>query len=561
MTDPTPLTGWAHCQEVTPFRPGATLTDPVVSIWLGDPTVGDLSDANADLSDLRFTDLANNPLYFQFDEATQNPQGGVINVRLPSWSSSADTPIVMHWGNPAASDAQSTDVWTSAAGIWHLGNGTTLSAADSGPNGNNGTVNGGAHADTGVIGGGASFDGTGDDITVPHNNTLNVGGGTAAAWMFWSNGTGRVLGKSTETVKRYGVTFRAGPLLEFATYDGSWHAVDSDTLTITGWHHYAVVWDLTNITFYQDGVAKGARSFSSASFPASTAGLRIGSNLASAANSNVYYFTGLMDEVQILGRAPTAAEIAAHVYNVTQVGHGLTWGNVIDAGGGVVEESLTLSAVAGISVSGSVQASDSLTLSSSALMTLLANAAGNDSLTLSSVAALLSAGAAEGQDNISLDAGAGVSASGVAVTEAALVMAARVILSGSANVVASDAVSLTVVAGLLATYGTVYEDAITLSAQAGMSVVESVIANAHLTLSQAASIGATAVALSNAGLTITGIASLSATASIITVGFTLPAGRTITVTLENRVVQVAAESRIITVPAETRIITVPKEED
>ena len=78
-------------------------------------------------------------------------------VRLPSLSSSADTVVYVYYGNAAAADQQNrTGVWDSNYKlVWHLGNGITLSGADSTSNGANGIVySGGASA--GKIAGGAA---------------------------------------------------------------------------------------------------------------------------------------------------------------------------------------------------------------------------------------------------------------------------------------------------------------------------------------------------------------------------------------------------------------------
>jgi hypothetical protein len=71
----------------------------------------------------------------------------------------------MFYGNSSITTDQSnpTAVWdVNFKGVWHLPNGTILSANDSTSNGNNGTING-ATATTGEIAGGASFNGSNDD--------------------------------------------------------------------------------------------------------------------------------------------------------------------------------------------------------------------------------------------------------------------------------------------------------------------------------------------------------------------------------------------------------------
>jgi len=81
-------------------------------------------------------------------------------------SHSSDTVFYMFYGNSSVTTDQSnkTGVWDSSfKGVWHLPNGSTLSASDSTSNGNNGT-NHGASAATGKIDGSASFNGTSNYI-------------------------------------------------------------------------------------------------------------------------------------------------------------------------------------------------------------------------------------------------------------------------------------------------------------------------------------------------------------------------------------------------------------
>ena len=79
-------------------------------------------------------------------------------VQVPSLSPTADTAIYVYYGNASAADQQNkTGVWDSSyGGVWHLGDGSTLTANDSTSNGANGTVTS-ASAVGGQISGAASF--------------------------------------------------------------------------------------------------------------------------------------------------------------------------------------------------------------------------------------------------------------------------------------------------------------------------------------------------------------------------------------------------------------------
>ncbi len=131
--------------------------------------------------DIIFTSDAagQNPLPYEMEE--YNPQTGqaIAWVQIPDLSHTSDTAIYMFYGNSsvAASQQDPAGVWgTSYAGVWHLPNGTSLSANDSTVNENNGTPGTGVGATAGFIDGGASFSGASSAyITLPSSS---------AAWNF-----------------------------------------------------------------------------------------------------------------------------------------------------------------------------------------------------------------------------------------------------------------------------------------------------------------------------------------------------------------------------------------
>jgi hypothetical protein len=80
-------------------------------------------------------------------------------VRIPTLSSSADTVIYAYYGNSSVTTDQSNPHGTWDANfnsVWHLPNGSTLTALDSTSNGHNGTINS-ATATSGVFDGAGAF--------------------------------------------------------------------------------------------------------------------------------------------------------------------------------------------------------------------------------------------------------------------------------------------------------------------------------------------------------------------------------------------------------------------
>ena len=85
-------------------------------------------------------------------------------VRIPSLSPTTDTSIYIYFGNASASDqSNKTGVWDSNyKGVWHLSDGTTLSATDSTSNNRNGTL---VNTPTAVAG---KIDGAANGVTTSH---------------------------------------------------------------------------------------------------------------------------------------------------------------------------------------------------------------------------------------------------------------------------------------------------------------------------------------------------------------------------------------------------------
>ncbi len=82
-------------------------------------------------------------------------------VKIPFLSSTTTSPVYMYYGNasaPNVSAATATGVWDSNyKGVWHLPNGTSLTANDSTSNGYNGTLVATPTATTGQVDGAAQF--------------------------------------------------------------------------------------------------------------------------------------------------------------------------------------------------------------------------------------------------------------------------------------------------------------------------------------------------------------------------------------------------------------------
>jgi hypothetical protein len=128
--------------------------------------------------DIVFTSDAAGTLPLPYERESYNASTGTVDfwVQIPTLSSTSNAVFYMFYGNSSITTDQSnpTAVWgVNFKGVWHLPNGTILSANDSTSNGNNGTING-ATATTGEIAGGASFNGSNDDISIVAAGSLSA---------------------------------------------------------------------------------------------------------------------------------------------------------------------------------------------------------------------------------------------------------------------------------------------------------------------------------------------------------------------------------------------------
>ena len=283
--------------------------------------------ANPNGYDLIFTsDAAGlNQLPYELEE--YNPATGQIIawINIPNLSYTSDTVIYMFYGNSsvAASQQNAAGVWgTSYAGVWHLPNGTSLSANDSTINANNGAPGAGVAATAGFIDGGASFSGANTAyIALPSSsNSWNFANDvTVSAWIKTAgNGMGVVqLQPGTPLVYlEVGPTTVGGAsnnvVAYFRTDDGTFVMANGNTaVNDNNWHNIQAVRSTGNwVNIYVDG-----RLDSTTPYPdfgpidASGGGANIGGLGPS------YDFSGLIDEVRISNVVRSSDWIATEYNN------------------------------------------------------------------------------------------------------------------------------------------------------------------------------------------------------------------------------------------------------
>lgn len=206
--------------------------------------------------DVIFTDRNNVLLDFEllfYNAVTGNY---IAFVRLPTYSKTVNTVINTYFGNSNVTTTQAnpTGVWDgNFTGVWHLGNGTSLSLSDSTTGGNNGSNNGHVFASTGEIDGGAFFDSSGGFIT-----TANFSGSptqfTMQAWINCNDSNGRTImcqGDSTSTNLTY--YFRTATRSGFSATGPTYQDIQTNQPSTGVWHLVHLVYTGSTLLYYIDG--------------------------------------------------------------------------------------------------------------------------------------------------------------------------------------------------------------------------------------------------------------------------------------------------------------------
>lgn len=246
-------------------------------------------------------------------------------VQIPTLSNAIDTVIYVYYGNAAATDQQDrTGVWDSNyQAVYHLPNGTTLSAGDSTSNGNSGTLNG-VTASSGEIDGGAGFNGSGNYIDAGNSSSVQITGNgiTLSAWLKPTNANGN--GYERLIVKE--MPSNGDPYVSYALYRtsgtssvdigvatggaGSLSSVEGGALSAGAWTYVVGTYDGSNLRLYVNGsqVSTGAKT---GNISGTSRDLIIGGDT----EINSEFFNGVMDEIRISNAARTAGWIATEYNN------------------------------------------------------------------------------------------------------------------------------------------------------------------------------------------------------------------------------------------------------
>jgi hypothetical protein len=366
--------GYANMRPITISHlqvPNTNQTNFPVLISLPANTYADLkttsnggSVTNANGYDILFTSDAGGTLPLAYErESYSGSTGAMIDwVKVATLSHTTDTVIYMFYGNASVTTDQSnaTGTWNSNyQGVWHLPNGTTLTANDSTSNGNNASfIANGTTATTGQIDGGASMPNSNSYVSIPDAASLRPSTVTVSAWLkvppggagyyiiLDNSGAGISYALSTESA----VTGGSG-YMGFNSYSGSSYvgAASSYSAYFGAWTQVVGTYDGTTWKIYFNGALANSSATGSITYSAS-APLYFG---------YLFNVAGLeVDEVRISNTARSADWITTEYNNQNSPSTFYSVGAAVMGGGSsspaITSLSTTTGAVgASVTISGS----------------------------------------------------------------------------------------------------------------------------------------------------------------------------------------------------------------
>lgn len=149
-----------------------------------------------------------------------------------------------------------------------------------------------------------SFDGVDDYLAVPHSLSLDVTWNfTIAYWIKMSGSTSRMIVEKGTSGTGYSSQANSGISLAFWSGGTLKEMYSNSPFNDGEWHHFAGVYDGTEIRIYKDGVLDTSGAFSG---PVDT---NMNPLVMGARGGTTLFFNGSIDEAKIFNRALTAAEI------------------------------------------------------------------------------------------------------------------------------------------------------------------------------------------------------------------------------------------------------------
>ena len=278
-------------------------------------------------ADILFTDSDGvTKLNYERESYSSTTGTTIAWVQIPTLSPAQDKTIYIYFGGPTSTDQQNkTGTWDSTyTGVWHLPNGTTLSANDSTANALNGTING-AGAVAGKINGAASFNAS-NYISLGSPSAVNFGANDYSfeVWIYpTSQVDSEILSKDGVSGRQWQLALGSTGYIRSTIFDGSGFTIydSGNIVTLNNWQHLVMVRSGNSpgafhlylngspVTFTYNGVSW--HDFPTTMQSTATE-LDIGRRIYTGFEG---YFPGNIDEVRISGAARSADWVSTEYNN------------------------------------------------------------------------------------------------------------------------------------------------------------------------------------------------------------------------------------------------------
>lgn len=326
---------WADI--AVPINP-ASLTDFPVLVSVTDDNLKSIGNggyvSNTSGYDIIFTD-SNETAKLDHEIESYNSANGSINmwVRIPTLNSSTNTSFYIYYDNSSVNSSQEniTGVWDSNfKRVYHLVDGTTLSAKDSTANSQNGTING-ATAITGKVDGAANFTYSGSQYISSPTTGLPTGANSWTMECWLKLPTVPAQGSGTwPPIIDLGTRVTGQEVSLWVDTDtqklslGLYNVYDIKAVTPSSGNFYHLVgtYDGANANFYVNGTSQGYHS--------ATLNVTYGiANIGKGTWSD--YLTGVTDEVRISSTDRYAGWISTEYNNQSSPSTFEKFGDAIEA--------------------------------------------------------------------------------------------------------------------------------------------------------------------------------------------------------------------------------------
>lgn len=312
--------------EIVPSKVGTSsaITSFPVYVSLNDMPAGFWSNVKSDGGDVRVVE-SDETTETAFELVTINTASstGELHFLADSLSTTSTSTFYVYYGNAGASGYASSstygsqNVWNSNyKAVYHLKDGTTLSATDSTSNTKDGTNNGSVGATVGQLDGAGSFNAAGGRyISAASLQSSALTNYTVSAWVKPNGNQATAAAVATDQfggAVNYALHFTDGAsdrTIYGGSYVAGWKRTPGITLADNTWAHVVHTYDGTTMRLYSNYATKAstATTFTPAS---NNSGFRIGRRWDSA-----NYVTGTIDEVRVMSVAASDAWVYTEYNN------------------------------------------------------------------------------------------------------------------------------------------------------------------------------------------------------------------------------------------------------